>query len=307
MVQPGRKAPTVPVCARFLLKFGFAIALLHGNMIAQYPNRQGGVVRGVRFPEPQLRQLLSLTSKLAWTAQSSRKPKYLHGLCESVGASLGILALLGDDFSVVGDTVCQPKSAELDSGRFLSFANPILKPFLELAALRHLEPTATTRRGVVDDSSWYTSEFFTETLIPMGLDDCILSIVPLAGLRPFIGVVLLVGDQNRKRPFTSRHRRLIEIAQAELRWIYYPHPLLGGGQLLETAPADLPKGLAPRYQRLLGHLLAGTSEKELATQLGLSRHTVHAYIREIYKTSGVSSRAELMAQWISDDSVPNGK
>ena len=54
--------------------------------------------------------------------------------------------------------------------------------------------------------------------------------------------------------------------------------------------------LPPRLGRLLPLLLDGHSEKEIAAHLGLSRHTVHEYVKQIYKHTGVHSRAQLMAR-----------
>jgi DNA-binding NtrC family response regulator len=56
-----------------------------------------------------------------------------------------------------------------------------------------------------------------------------------------------------------------------------------------------PEGLSPRMRQTLEHLLAGASEKEVAVQLGLSSHTVHDYVKKLYRHFGVSSRAELLA------------
>ena len=45
-------------------------------------------------------------------------------------------------------------------------------------------------------------------------------------------------------------------------------------------------------------MLHGASEKAIASQLGLSRHTVHDYVKQIYRRFDVSSRAELLARFI---------
>jgi DNA-binding CsgD family transcriptional regulator len=54
--------------------------------------------------------------------------------------------------------------------------------------------------------------------------------------------------------------------------------------------------LSPRQEQTLGYLLAGDSEKQVARKLKLSQHTVHMYVKAIYKSFGVSSRAELLAR-----------
>jgi DNA-binding CsgD family transcriptional regulator len=55
-------------------------------------------------------------------------------------------------------------------------------------------------------------------------------------------------------------------------------------------------GLPPRLAQTLGLLLNGDSEKQVAHRLDLSPHTVHVYVKKLYKRFGVSSRAELLAQ-----------
>lgn len=64
---------------------------------------------------------------------------------------------------------------------------------------------------------------------------------------------------------------------------------------------DLPAGarleeLTPRLRVTLGWLLRGAAEKEIASHLGLSVHTVHQYVKALYRVHGVSSRPQLMAR-----------
>ena len=51
-------------------------------------------------------------------------------------------------------------------------------------------------------------------------------------------------------------------------------------------------------RQTLERLLAGDGEKQIAYQLGLSRHTVHVYIKALYRGFEVSSRGELLAKFI---------
>jgi DNA-binding NarL/FixJ family response regulator len=53
--------------------------------------------------------------------------------------------------------------------------------------------------------------------------------------------------------------------------------------------------LSPRMRQTLDRLLAGDSEKEIAARLELSPHTVHVYVKSLYRRLGVSSRGELFA------------
>ena len=56
--------------------------------------------------------------------------------------------------------------------------------------------------------------------------------------------------------------------------------------------------LSPRERQTLELLLAGNSEKQIAARLAISRHTVHVYVKSLYKRFGVNSRPELLARWV---------
>jgi pSer/pThr/pTyr-binding forkhead associated (FHA) protein len=62
--------------------------------------------------------------------------------------------------------------------------------------------------------------------------------------------------------------------------------------------------LSEAQRRVLDLLLGGGSEKQVAAKLDLSPHTVHNHIKEIYRRFGVSSRAELLALFVSDSKLP---
>ncbi|HYO08459.1 MAG TPA: LuxR C-terminal-related transcriptional regulator [Tepidisphaeraceae bacterium] len=64
--------------------------------------------------------------------------------------------------------------------------------------------------------------------------------------------------------------------------------------------ADLP----PRVRQTLSSLLAGASEKEIAQALQLSRHTVHVYVKQIYRHYNVCRRGELLARWVKSEQNP---
>jgi DNA-binding CsgD family transcriptional regulator len=56
--------------------------------------------------------------------------------------------------------------------------------------------------------------------------------------------------------------------------------------------------LSPRMLQTLRSLLEGDSEKQAAAKLGLSPHTIHVYVKALYKRYNVSSRGELLARWV---------
>lgn len=76
-------------------------------------------------------------------------------------------------------------------------------------------------------------------------------------------------------------------------------------QVMPPLPSRPPVvALPPRHARVLRHLLDGASEKQVAQKLGLSRHTVHEYVKKIYRQLGVGSRAELLALRLVSSAPP---
>ncbi|HEV7302159.1 MAG TPA: helix-turn-helix transcriptional regulator [Tepidisphaeraceae bacterium] len=74
-------------------------------------------------------------------------------------------------------------------------------------------------------------------------------------------------------------------------WLYHPN----GGASASHPEID---GLTERQRQTLDRLLAGDSEKEAAAALGLSPHTVHVYVKSLYRTFQVNTRNELLAKFI---------
>jgi DNA-binding CsgD family transcriptional regulator len=56
--------------------------------------------------------------------------------------------------------------------------------------------------------------------------------------------------------------------------------------------------MAPRLNQTLELLLAGDSEKQIAGKLHLSPHTVHGYVKSVYRRFNVCTRAELLSLWV---------
>ncbi|WP_206294898.1 helix-turn-helix transcriptional regulator [Humisphaera borealis] len=66
----------------------------------------------------------------------------------------------------------------------------------------------------------------------------------------------------------------------------------------ESATTTVNVRLSPRMQQTLDRLLKGDSEKQVAAHLGVSPHTVHVYVKAIYRKLGVASRGELLARFV---------
>ena len=57
--------------------------------------------------------------------------------------------------------------------------------------------------------------------------------------------------------------------------------------------------LSPRMRQTLNCLLAGDSEKQAAAKLGVSQHTVHVYVKHLYRKFDFNSRGELLSKWVT--------
>jgi DNA-binding CsgD family transcriptional regulator len=97
---------------------------------------------------------------------------------------------------------------------------------------------------------------------------------------------------RKAQPFSEAARALVRVL-VEHGWML--------DRLLETS---VPQRLPRRLRQTLELLLTGCSEKQLALTLQLSTHTVHDYVRELYKRLGVSSRSELFAQALRPAAMP---
>jgi DNA-binding CsgD family transcriptional regulator len=75
-----------------------------------------------------------------------------------------------------------------------------------------------------------------------------------------------------------------------------PSATVSGGPPAGLANDD---PMAPRMRQTLRHLLTGDSEKQIASKLEISQHTVHVYVKRLYRYYGVSSRGELLARFVA--------
>lgn len=67
------------------------------------------------------------------------------------------------------------------------------------------------------------------------------------------------------------------------------------GRLVADEASPAVASLSPRLRQTLELLLEGATEKRIAASLSLSSHTVHDYVKELYRRFDVCSRSELLA------------
>lgn len=143
---------------------------------------------------------------------------------------------------------------------------------------------ARTRGELVDAGRWERCGFYTDYLAPLGWYESMMGIVQAPERMRFYNFVRARGDGD----FPVRNARQLELAARELAALP-PERLapLGGASILQ---------LPPRLRDVLVALAHGDNEKQIAARLGISRNTVHEYVRRLFDRYGVSSRSELLVR-----------
>jgi DNA-binding CsgD family transcriptional regulator len=138
--------------------------------------------------------------------------------------------------------------------------------------------------SVMDPREWHRCRHYNEYVGACRLDDRITSSLRL-GPSTIQSLVLFRAAADGQ--YRRHSVRLVHLFHHELA------PLLGR-QLALPNTSDGRPPLPPRLQQVLGCLLQGDSEKQIAIRLGLSHHTVNRHVQRLYQHFHVHSRGELM-------------
>jgi DNA-binding NarL/FixJ family response regulator len=98
-------------------------------------------------------------------------------------------------------------------------------------------------------------------------------------------------DGSSADPVEKKRRLLADLVRMIGEQVHGQPPRL---TLLQAELNRLP----PRLQQTMSSLLNGDSEKQAAKKMGVSPHTVHVYVKTLYRRYNVSSRGELLARWV---------
>lgn len=144
-----------------------------------------------------------------------------------------------------------------------------------------------SRDQVMEDETWANSRVGQDWR-GTGMDHFIVSAYPLqdAGYSA-IGMYRRIG----KPAFSKRDRLLVHLVCQNVDWLH-------------RDGADVPAAekvieLSPRERQVMMLLMAGDGRKQVAQKLKLSEHTIGDYLKAIYRKFGVTSRSELLSQFIS--------
>ncbi len=228
-----------------------------------------------------------------------RQQVFLESACRLLQGHAGVSSIFR--ISTAGDV--QPLgcvSIGWTTPTHQQYASSVLRP---LQPEDPLAPMVLTHvRADHSAGGWIRSEAFTDahwsasTMAPiaaeLGIHDIARSVIRLPDSPGPPRHLFAMADVFRAADQPAWTRWQLDLLQAVHRacnWIYNDysagHPL----------PAN---ALSPREQETLTHLLAGASEKEVAARIGRSRHTVHSYVKKIYRQFGVTSRAELLSIFV---------
>lgn len=134
------------------------------------------------------------------------------------------------------------------------------------------------------------------------------------GLEDLPTPTAVVAVARRAMNSSSGNTVTVRARSSSGRWLKIHASLLGTdgqvGVIIEAPrPADLlpilieSYDLTPREVSVVQHLVRGIPIKEVASELNLSRHTVHDHIKVIYQKCGATSRSELVANLFSQNVI----
>ena len=178
-------------------------------------------------------------------------------------------------------------------------SEPILRMVMPYVLKNRRTPSTLDAREDVGDEEWF-SQLKERYLEPHGWVNFLVGSWAASNDR----MVMLVLVQREDQPAWGEDAR--RLLQLMLRAVA---PLVDREMFNdEAAPAVAAesdpnailegKDLSGRQTDVLHLLLRGMSEKEVARELGVSTHTVHTHVKKLYTQFGVSSRGELLAQFV---------
>lgn len=141
---------------------------------------------------------------------------------------------------------------------------------------------AMVRAEIVTNSAWERSQIVTDYFALIGWYDMMKAILPTPNGFQCMNFAREKGASN----FSRRLGKLLHCFVTELGTISEVRlAKLGSNSILS---------LPPRERQVLLALSEGDDEKQVALRLGITRNTVHEYVRRLLQRYGVSSRSELL-------------
>lgn len=251
------------------------------------------------LPEADVRAIVRLLSEVA--AQAGKGADFkttraflMDGLCEIVGADRWASCVVQFDKDKIPHPIFTDHGG-FDEESYGYFVRACEADGVDEAQVPVSRRAFTTqRRCTLYEAQVAGPQFYTSECIAFwwqaGMGSFILSAQPAAdgGLHG-IGIY----RPKERPPFTGRESRIAHIILSEVPWLH---------------DQDWPSGLGcskgfltPRQYVVLNLLIRGWARKRIADHLELSAHTVHGYIKTIYRHFGVNSQPALIARFTRGD------
>lgn len=216
----------------------------------------------------------------------AKKRSLLESMIKLVGADVGMwtTSYLCPEKSPVATSVIHNLPAELTGVAAAASQDAVrpepywlaMKSFL--ASRRHF---TCTRAELISDEDWSKNPWAQCYSDSLGVEHSVFSVFPVRDdLWSCIGLHRSPGAAN----FDHRQRLMIHALCAEVPWLHHL-------SVPERNCSRITR-FTPRLRSVLFLLLEGQSEKEIASGLDLSIHTIHQYVKQIYRNLEVSSRGE---------------
>ena len=164
-------------------------------------------------------------------------------------------------------------------------------PLSQIMVRKVLDNIRTPVTAIASESGtekWFETVLVDRYLSLMGYADCIISMWAATRNR---AIFLVVHRREIDPPFSEKDTTLVSLMLRAMA------PIVDR-ELVQSAAINMHEQMSPREREILLMLLAGDSEKQIASNICRSVHTVHTFVRQIYRHFNVSSRGELMAQFV---------
>lgn len=249
------------------------------------------------LPAPAVRELLGLSRELrALRDPAAWRSHLVAALGRLIPGSAAIAAEIATDLARTTPlhvvhrglrAVPEPAAADVLAHDVLDALHRAIHP-LGALVLRRGAAFAALRADLVDDDRWRGSSL-AHHLAGHRLADFVVASAPAphAGVSSVV-VVLRASDEPAP---TRRDRELLALLHDDLATDW-------------SAPVARPPHLSPRQRAVLGCLTAGATEKQIAAQLAMSRHTTHDHIKAVYRAFGVHRRSQLLGLVAAADRIP---
>lgn len=227
-----------------------------------------------------------------WYEPTLQRQFTLDSLRGMLDASAGVCFTLGDAL-LGGMTPCsQIATVGLDETGQMLFEEYLRcgrphDPVMDVLQTIPGRVVTLCRRDAIADTDWKKSDHFKRLRKPLNLGPTLYLRISAQSIGRETIVMIL--RETAAEAFTPRDAYLADLCLSEMAWPFTP-------DMNYTDPAI--ERLQPRLKKVMKLLLEGDSEKQVAYKLKLSPHTIHEYVKDLYAELRVSSRGELLAQFV---------